>query len=70
MHPKAKPGNAKRVKEIRIKLGWTQKQFADAAGVSANTVTRWECGLMTCPLIAERMAEFLLKEHEKKGGSS
>ena len=68
--PNHKPGNAKRIREIRKLLGWTQKKFADAAGVSTNTVTRWEIGLQTCPLMAERLAEFLLKEHKKRGGLS
>jgi DNA-binding transcriptional regulator YiaG len=33
-----------RVKDIRVRLGLTQQQFADLLRVGVNSVTRWEKG--------------------------
>ncbi len=30
------------LRSIREELGWTQRQLAEALGVAANTVARWE----------------------------
>ena len=35
---------ARRIKELRFKLGLTQEQFAQKVGVSFSTVSRWENG--------------------------
>lgn len=32
------------IKDLRTKLGLTQKQFAEMVGVSANTIQNWESG--------------------------
>lgn len=32
------------IKRVRRELGWTQAELADALGVAANTVARWERG--------------------------
>lgn len=33
-----------RITDARTRRGWTQQQFAHAAGVSVSTVQRWEKG--------------------------
>ena len=35
------------VKDLRIKLGLTQKEFAERIGVHAITIIRWEKGVST-----------------------
>lgn len=35
---------ARRIKELRCKLGLTQEQFAARVGVTFSTVNRWENG--------------------------
>jgi transcriptional regulator with XRE-family HTH domain len=30
------------LQSIRRKIGWTQRQLAEALGVASNTVARWE----------------------------
>lgn len=35
------------VKDLRIKLGLTQKEFAERVGVHAITIIRWEKGVST-----------------------
>lgn len=39
-----KKWNAKRVRELRVRLGWTQPELAAQLEVTRNTVTRWEMG--------------------------
>lgn len=33
------------IKDIRLKNGWTQKQFAELLGVSVRTVQNWDQGI-------------------------
>ena len=35
---------AKEIKQIREKLGWTQKELADHLGVTGTSVYKWEAG--------------------------
>jgi len=35
---------AKEVRAFRVKLGYSQEQFAQAVGVTVSTVNRWENG--------------------------
>lgn len=35
------------LKDTRLSLGLSQAQLADALGVAANTVSRWEQGTLT-----------------------
>lgn len=35
---------AKRLKELRLKAGLSQKQVAERAGISSSTYRDWECG--------------------------
>jgi len=53
-------GNHRRFKDIRRELGMSQKQLAQALGVKANTVYRWEKGIMPMPLTAELATEHIL----------
>lgn len=34
--------NARQIKALRRKLGWTQQQLANALGVTSRTVQHWE----------------------------
>ena len=38
---------SKKLKSIRAKRGWTQKQLAVKIGKPENTVARYECGIRT-----------------------
>jgi len=38
----------KLIRSLRIERGLTQKNVADALGISNKTVSKWECGL-GCP---------------------
>jgi putative transcriptional regulator len=53
------------LRNIREQLHLTQKQFADAIGVSSNTVARWERGEVP---IRESMARLvqLVRKHNKR----
>jgi transcriptional regulator with XRE-family HTH domain len=41
--------DGQRLRAIRRELGWTQRELADEAGVTANTVARWERGERPIP---------------------
>ena len=60
-------GNPERLKEIRLELGMTQAQLAEALGVRGNTAARWERGEPMPPLMAEMAAEHLLSQQQGKG---
>jgi transcriptional regulator with XRE-family HTH domain len=42
---------AKRLKELRMKTGWSQQKLAEEAGLSYNTITKIEQGAATKPTI-------------------
>jgi putative transcriptional regulator len=48
------------LKELRLKLGLSQQNFATALGVTTTTISRWESGkrsiLMTMPQMAALIA--------------
>ena len=49
-----------RIKELRLRTGLTQKEFAEAFGIPVSTLRKWEQGEATPPdyvaaLIAERL---------------
>ena len=47
------------VKTIRLRLGMTQRLFAEALGVSVKTIESWEAGTNRPSGIANRMLELL-----------
>ena len=49
------------VKELRRRLGITQKRFAEELGVTLATVGRWECGLREPSSLAVRAVELLVE---------
>jgi len=50
------------IKELRLKLGWTQQHFAEVIGVSFTTVNRWEKGKNRPLPVFKRRLEELSKE--------
>jgi transcriptional regulator with XRE-family HTH domain len=56
---------AKRIKELRLKLGLTQEQFAARAGVTFSTVNRWESGKSKPSPLAMRRIEELMEHVEE-----
>ena len=52
---------AERVKNMREKVGWSQRQLADHFGVPPHTVQSWEQGYRTPPEYVVTMMERLLK---------
>lgn len=54
---KSKP--AKEIKELRLKLGLTQEQFAAKVGVTFSTVNRWENGKSVPSPLASTRVEYL-----------
>ena len=49
---------ARKIRELRSKLGLTQEQFAAKVGVTFSTVNRWESGKSKpSPLAMRRIAE-------------
>jgi transcriptional regulator with XRE-family HTH domain len=55
-------GLAKRIKDLRIKLGLTQEQFAAQIGVTFTTVNRWESGKSKPSPLALKEINKLLSE--------
>lgn len=53
------------VKEIRRKLGMTQRQFADLVGVHQSQISRWERSGKVSPRV-EKCLKLLLKVLELK----
>jgi len=53
---------AKKIRDLRSKLGLTQEQFAAKVGVTFSTVNRWESGKSKPSPLAMRQIEELYKE--------
>jgi transcriptional regulator with XRE-family HTH domain len=51
------------VREIRLRLGFTQRTFAEKLGVRENSVARWERGEMGIRSSRLRVIRLLLREH-------
>jgi len=54
---------ASEIKAIRAQQNMTQRLFAEAMGVSVKTVEAWEAGTNRPSGIANRMFDFLKKDH-------
>jgi transcriptional regulator with XRE-family HTH domain len=52
---------AKRIRDLRSKLGMTQEQFAAKVGVTFSTVNRWESGKSKPSPLAMRQIEELME---------
>jgi len=51
---------AGKIRQCRIRKGWTQEQMARNIGVSLNTVQRWESGkTLPSPLAMEKLQKLL-----------
>ena len=48
--------NKQTIRELRTAAGLTQKQLAERVGVTANTVARWERGMVTVGTVATLQA--------------
>jgi transcriptional regulator with XRE-family HTH domain len=55
--------NGNRLRALRRKLNWTQSKLADALGVAANTVARYERDELKIPEPVARLTNRLVKEH-------
>ena len=53
--------NAEQIKQLRIRLGLTQEQFAYKIGVSWATVCRWEHGRKPSPLALKALQKLAKK---------
>ena len=56
------------IRAFRKKLGWTQMAFADAIGVTSNTVARWERGEMAISEPAARLVKKIAAEQLARSG--
>lgn len=57
---------AKKIKQIRKALGWSQAEFAENLGVNQSTVSHWEQGLRNPTGPAERLIQQLSGKIKKK----
>ena len=55
---------ARKIRELRSKLGLTQEQFAAKVGVTFSTVNRWESGKSKPSPLAMRQIEELMERTE------
>ena len=51
------------IKELRIKSGMTQKEFAEYFGISKRSIENWEGGQRECPSYLLELMQYKL-EHE------
>lgn len=55
------------IKELRRRLGITQKRLAEELGVTLATVGRWECGLREPSSLAVKAMGLLMEVEDMKG---
>jgi putative transcriptional regulator len=58
----AAPAGPQSIRELRIRLGLTQEEFAHAIAVTVSTVNRWENGHATPSKLAWRAIQTLLRK--------
>jgi transcriptional regulator with XRE-family HTH domain len=51
------------VKQIRMRLQWSQERLARELGLSYSTISRWERGLSTPSPVAARLLSQLAQAH-------
>jgi len=51
------------VKELRRRLGWTQRELAEALNVTTTTIARWEQGARAVTPLAAASLGLLIKAH-------
>ncbi len=56
---------SKRIKSIRLALGFSQEELAHKLGVSFTSVNRWENGQTKPSKLARRQIDILCKKSEK-----
>jgi transcriptional regulator with XRE-family HTH domain len=60
---------AKELREIRKRLGWSQRQIAEAVGVTTNSVARWERGEMAIGEPSARLLRMIAEQQKTKGSA-
>jgi DNA-binding transcriptional regulator YiaG len=58
----ASPAGPESIRELRLRLGLTQEEFAHAIAVTVSTVNRWENGHAHPSKLAWRSIQGLLKK--------
>lgn len=58
----AAPAGPQSIRDLRLRLGLTQEEFAHAIAVTVSTVNRWENGHATPSKLAWRAIQNLLKK--------
>ena len=53
------------IKEMRTRLGWTQKEFANYFEIPLNTLLNWEQGKRTPPTYLVKLIEDKLVSEQK-----
>lgn len=56
------------LRRLRRRLGWTQRQLADAVGVATNTVARWERDELRMRVTAERLVRLIAAQQAPTTG--
>jgi transcriptional regulator with XRE-family HTH domain len=55
---------AKELRGIRKRLGWSQRQIAEAVGVTTNSVARWERGEMNIGEPSARLIRMIAAQNK------
>lgn len=63
----APPAGPQSIRELRLRLGLTQEEFAHAIAVTVSTVNRWENGHATPSKLAWRAIQSLLRKRGTAG---
>lgn len=50
------------IREIRLQIGMTQKQFGEYFGIPCRTIQNWEGGQRECPEYLLKLIEYKLKK--------
>jgi DNA-binding transcriptional regulator YiaG len=61
------PAGPQSIRQLRLRLGLTQEEFAHAIAVTVSTVNRWENGHASPSKLAWRAIQSLLKKRSAIG---